>query len=1476
MKKIWLYLLIILSKSSLAQIILSEDTSICGTQNLNLYAISASVDSLVTDDTYTSSIKLGFDFEFYGNTYDHILISSNGYVTFDTTNSGGYSPWAINMPIPNPGTPPENSILVTWQDTDPAVAGAIYFGSYGASPNKVYVVTWCGLAMFSCNNLIYTSQLRLYEGSNKIEMYLQDKPLCASWNAGAAVQGLVDINSANFDIVNDPVQLLDRNFPLNWTATNEGWEFIPNGPSSYNINSIPFVSVAAGLTTWTDNYGNIVGYGDSINIMPQRTTTYYAKMNSQCSGTIIDSITINVSSGIESNLATENTSCYGNDGKVTVSPDFSTSSPPWNINILDKNGNNIQNQQNVFTYHVFNGLFPGSYIAQIIDPINGCSGTKNFTINQDSVALQISINKINVSCYNGSDGEISVQVVNGSPPYKFFLNNQISTNPYPYDSVFSSLVAGSHILTVTDNNNCSIRDTVFLSSPLQPTRVISQSKVSVCFDSFTGSINAFGSGGTPPYSYEWFNFGDSVAFSLSNSVDSLPTGSYFVEVMDANGCDTFTTVQVITSQLPLTASPQVYGVSCRGDSTGKIIADGGGSSPPYKYYWKDSNGDTLQYTGYMMGRDTLDNLPSGSYRLHIYDSQECFEDYILTVGEPSTSLKIDTLLVVSDISCYGDSVGSARMYVSGGMPNYSYVWESGEVDLIARSLKSGYNTVSVTDDWGCTVEDSIQINENPLIESTVSVVQNVSCYGNSDGIASISTSGGVASYTYFWSNGQVGLSTPDTASNLLFGSYYVTTRDALGCEVVDSIDISQPEPLLMEASEIDWISCYGANDGLASAYAWGGTPPYTFTWLTGGQQGDTINTLTPGVHTVFVSDAKGCISSDTVFINEPAELFVDIVDTTLAYCIGINTASLTAVASGGTPGYSYQWDDNTIAPQTTAIATDLLAGIYTIMVTDSRGCVVTASIDIDTVTNTMSAQITALNHYNGGHYVSCYGANDGKVFVNAYHVNEPGDTSLAYEPYSYQWSGPSGFSSSNDTINHLFAGIYSVEIVDTNGCRLVRSIYVTEPLNLSYSIHSSTAETCFGSCDGTVSLSQLRGGTAPYTGIFTNDTTGYTGSSTILVDSTGHILIPDVCSGSHTITLTDANGCASTIISGGSNRVVVPFALRTTASIDPSSVVNILCNSSATGSASALNPVINDSNYSYSWQNINNPGITIVRDTIVSNLLAGTYVLLAHYSDSNNSNLIYPGCTSSDTVTISELPAVEISSNGIVAVDCFGKNTGSISTSVLGGTPPYVYEWLPIGGTTPVANNLGAGVYTLKILDANQCSDIDTFSVSQPNALNVSISESNYLLSISSLSGGVSPYTYSWRESSSPSVAIQGGTSFLVTQGGTYYVIVIDANGCIQTSNSVLFNETSIKESEMVKIKIYPNPFRDEATIDIGRSVSEVVVRVMDIYGKIIEIREERDINKVIINSANKAKGTYFVEIEIDKDQIYYEKITVN
>ena len=130
--------------------------------------------------------------------------------------------------------------------------------------------------------------------------------------------------------------------------------------------------------------------------------------------------------------------------------------------------------------------------------------------------------------------------------------------------------------------------------------------------------------------------------------------------------------------------------------------------------------------------------------------------------------------------------------------------------------------------------------------------------------ASISTLGGSsATYTYFWSQGQYTTCVNyDIATGLLYGSYYVTTRDDLGCEVVDSVYISQPEPLTMEASELDWIDCFGANDGEGFAVAYGGTAPYLFDWDSDGfADGDTLTTLSPGLHTVVVTDARGCTAS---------------------------------------------------------------------------------------------------------------------------------------------------------------------------------------------------------------------------------------------------------------------------------------------------------------------------------------------------------------------------------------------------------------------------------------------------------------------------------------------------------------------------------------------------------------------------------------------------------------------------------------
>jgi hypothetical protein len=787
----------------------------------------------------------------------------------------------------------------------------------------------------------------------------------------------------------------------------------------------------------------------------------------------------------------------------------------------------------------------------------------------------------------------------------------------------------------------------------------------------------------------------------------LSAGSYYLEVTDTNGCDTFTVVNVIEPQFALQGSPQIFGVVCKGDSTGMLVGDAGGGWGPYAYYWLDAQGDTLdsRFSGVNTGsRDTLFGLFSGTYQLHIYDIRGCFVDYVLNVPEPSIALSIDSLVLIESIACYSDSVGKAILYASGGQPNYAYLWDNGETSTVADGLTSGYHSVVLSDDWGCEVLDSIYIPEHSLIESDLTTVQDVSCYGLSDGIATISSAGGYSSlYTYFWSQGQqtVGVNT-DIATGLLQGSYYVTTRDALGCEVVDSIYIAEPEPLSMEAFELDWIDCYGANDGFAGATAVGGTLPYVFDWDNGQWIGDTINTLTSGLHTVVVTDAKGCTASDTVFTHEPTELVIaiDQAQTILPYCMGVNTASLTGIADGGTPGYTYVWDDNDGLPQTTTTASALLAdnynssdSSYAITVTDTKGC--TASVSTDTLrfyVASMDANITSLYQYASGssdsNEVSCFGYNDGGAEATAWG---------AHAPYAYQWFG--GSSATTAAIDNLYAGVYSVTIRDTNNCMVNRSIVLVQPAALTYNVSLSSNESCLGACDGTIFIDSLAGGVAPYTALLTGNITALLSSHTMSATNT----ILGVCSGDYTIALTDVNACPSSVIPGGVSQQLVGYDAYTTSDI--LGVEDTVCYASSTGELAVLNPNTNPS-YTYSWQDLN--GGVVSTTATATNLAAGIYILLADY----NNTL---GCTARDTLEIIELAEIQ---NAVTVehVACYDESTGSILASPSGTVPTYSYAWSS-GQTTALANNLSAGTYALTVEDGNGCERDFIYTVTEPALL---------------------------------------------------------------------------------------------------------------------------------------------------------------
>ena len=877
---------------------------------------------------------------------------------------------------------------------------------------------------------------------------------------------------------------------------------------------------------------------------------------------------------------------------------------------------------------------------------------------------------------------------------------------------------------------------------------------------------------------------------------------------------------------------------------------------------------------FKFGRDTLYNLPTGTYDLHLYDAFGCTENYTITVGEPSSPLSIDSVVVSNMVTCYGEDNGAAQTFYSGGMQNYYFMWDNGELSSNAVNLTSGYHVVTLTDDWGCIVKDSVFIPENPEIETTISLDNEVSCYGLSDGSVSATSVGGVPNYSYFWSNGHTDIGSGTTNSGLVYGSYYLTTQDVYGCEVFDSILVLQPDPLYVEADEIDSISCYGYDDGLAYAYAWGGTAPYTFYWdsLTG-YSGDSNGMLTPGIHTVYVVDSRGCQSSDTVLTHEPPVFEVSILDnlTILPYCIGVNSASLTSLANGGTPPYWYEWNDNLVTPQTTPTASNLLAGVYTITVMDSRGCLVSDTRDIDTVTGTMTSTIYDPLVYNGGYHISCYGENDGMLYVIG------GGTD--HLPLTYQWYGPNGFNSTNDSIFDLQAGTYSVTILDTNGCSANNSFNITSPGDLQYTTTGVLRnESCDGSCNGQISIN-LTGGTSPYTGISTEINTGVQLTSTMIGDS----ILGDMCSGIWSVVLTDANGCSSSLYLGGVGIQTVGYDNQTISQINQSNVVNVLCYGTSTGSLSVLNPNTNP-NFSYNWENVNAPDVSVGTGSVVNNLPAGIYVLESQYGDSLNFGLPYEGCTNRDTVEITQIDDILI--NGVIFdVDCYGNSNGRVSVhptlggSVSGGSPNstnplYNYTWNPSGvGVGRTINNLLAGTYTLSVTDSEGCVKVDTFEVSQPDLLTVNITDNNATLT-ANVNGGVAGYTYRWKEFSNQSLTLQGGSSYVVLTPGSYYCEVEDMNGCISESDTITFsNSTSIDLKEL-DIKIYPNPFVENTTIDFGRSVIKGSVSVVDILGNIIDIYELDHQRELVIGKGDKSKGVYFVEITINNKQIF-QKITL-
>ncbi len=367
--------------------------------------------------------------------------------------------------------------------------------------------------------------------------------------------------------------------------------------------------------------------------------------------------------------------------------------------------------------------------------------------------------------------------------------------------------------------------------------------------------------------------------------------------------------------------------------------------------------------------------------------------------------------------------------------------------------------------------------QRPIIDS-IHVVNAASC-SNCNGRATATVTGGVAPYTYYWSNGE--RKNPDTL--LCPGTYYLILLDSKGDSTTRSFIVGPPP--VTAAVTFTNATCSN-NNGSAMVTASGGASPYTYSWTPSGGTNALATGLSAGTYTIKVTDKNGCTATKGVTIT--SGLSLTYTATPVSCHGGNNGAAAILTVSGGVSPYTYSWSPS---GGTNAAATGLSAGAYNVKVTDKNGCTSTANINI------IQPAALADSIYTTG--ASCSNNNG-----SAYAVVHGGTG-----PYTYSWS-PSGGTGAVAT--GLSQGTYTVTIKDNNGCGLTASAVIahTGPTFNAYAINDS----CYGKNDGAGVIANVSGGVAPYTYSWSS------GSSTNVASG--------LSAGTYTFVIVDKNFCTGT------------------------------------------------------------------------------------------------------------------------------------------------------------------------------------------------------------------------------------------------------------------------------------------------------------------------------------------------------------